>query len=58
MALTRSFRETVAERARHDAKFRAALIEDAVQAFMEGDVAEARTLLRDCTNATTGLSEA
>ena len=56
MALTRSFRETVAERAKHDAEFRAALIEEAVQAFMDGDIAEARTLLRDCINATIGFA--
>lgn len=61
MALTRSFRETVVERAQNDVEFRAALIEEAIQAFLDGDMDEARTLLRDCINATIGfaaLSEA
>jgi hypothetical protein len=55
MALTRSFRETVADRARHDGAFRAALIEEAIQAVLDGDVAGARDLIRDCINATVGF---
>jgi len=55
MALTRSFRETVAARAKHDGEFRAALVEEAFQAFLDGDLGEARTLLRDCINATIGF---
>ncbi len=61
MALTRDFRETVVARAKNDAKFRAALIEEVIQAFLDGDVEEARSMLRDCINATIGfarLSEA
>ncbi|MGE4048415.1 MAG: DNA-binding protein [Acetobacteraceae bacterium] len=61
MALTRNFRETVAKRAHYDHDFRAALMEEALQAFLDGDVDEARTLLRDCINGTIGfasLSEA
>lgn len=56
MALTRSFRETVVERAQNDVEFRAALIEEAIQAFVDGDMDEARTLLRDCINATIGFA--
>lgn len=55
MALTRSFRDTVAARARHDAGFRAALFEEALQAILDGDLAAARGLLRDCINATVGF---
>ncbi|HXA23723.1 MAG TPA: transcriptional regulator [Acetobacteraceae bacterium] len=55
MALTRSFRETVAERARHDAAFRAALIEEALQAMLDGELDEARSLMRDCINGTVGF---
>ncbi len=61
MALTRSFRDTVAARAQHDAAFRAALLEEVFQALLEGDMPTARALLRDCINATIGfarLSEA
>jgi hypothetical protein len=55
MALTRSFRETVADRARHDGAFRAALIEESIQAMLDGDLVGARDLLRDCINATVGF---
>lgn len=55
MPLTRSFRDTVAARAKHDVAFRAALIEGAIQAFLDGEVDEARALLRDCINATIGF---
>ena len=55
MVLTRSFRETVIDRARNDDAFRIALIEEALQALLDGDIAEARTMLRDCINATIGF---
>lgn len=56
MALTRSFRETVVERAQNEPEFRAALIEEAIQAFLDGDMDEGRVLLRDCINATIGFA--
>lgn len=55
MALTRSFRQTVATRARHDAAFRVALFEEAIQAMLDGEIADAKSLLRDCINATVGF---
>jgi DNA-binding phage protein len=55
MALTRRFRDTVAARAKHDAAFRAALFEEAIQALLDGETEEAKTLLRDCINATVGF---
>ena len=55
MALTRSFRETVADRAKHDPAFRAALLEEALQALVDGDLEGARSLLRNCINATVGF---
>lgn len=55
MALTRSFRDTVANRAKHDAAFRAALLEEALQALVDGDLDAARSLLRNCINATVGF---
>lgn len=45
--LTRSFRDTVVARARHDSAFRAALIEEAQEAIRDGKLEEARVLLRD-----------
>ena len=55
MPLTRSFRETVAKRARNDAAFRAALVEEAVQNILDGDVETALGQLRDVVNATMGF---
>ena len=57
MALTRSFRETVVARAKHDVAFRAALVEEVLQAFLDGDLDEARSMLRDCINATVGFAK-
>jgi hypothetical protein len=47
MALSRSFRDTVRARARRDVEFGAALVEEAIQAFLDGDADDARNLLRD-----------
>ncbi len=49
MPLTRSFRETVAERAKASPGFRAALIEEIMQALADGDMETARLPQR--TNA-------
>lgn len=56
MALTKDFRETVKARADRDPEFRRALLAEAVQAFIEGDVATGKTLLRNCVNATVGFA--
>ena len=50
--LTRSFRDTVADRARRSPGFVAALVEEAMQALADGDTETARTLLRDIESAT------
>ena len=50
--LTRSFRDTVADRARRSPGFVAALVEEARQALADGDTESARTLLRDVESAT------
>ncbi len=55
MALTRSFRETVARRALTDPSFRAALVEEAAQNVLNGDVDIALVQLRDVVNATIGF---
>lgn len=57
MALSRQFRETVAERARRDTGFRAALLEEALQAFLDGEVEAGRLMLRDVINATVGFDQ-
>ena len=57
MALARSFRDTVVKRAQLDAEFRSALIQESVQAFLGGRLAETRSLLRGCINATIGFAD-
>ena len=45
MPLTRSFRETVQARARRDIKFRQALLGEAMQALLDGNLEEGRAAL-------------
>ena len=55
MALTREFKQTVKARAENDPAFRAALLSDAVELLLEGDVETGKAVLRDFINATTGF---
>jgi len=57
MPLTKSFRETVQARARRDIKFRQALLGEAMQALLDGDLEEGRAALRSCINATIGFEK-
>jgi DNA-binding phage protein len=57
MPLTRSFRETVQARARRDVKFRQALLAEAMQALLHGNLEEGRAALRSCINATIGFEK-
>jgi DNA-binding phage protein len=57
MPLTKSFRETVQARARRGAKFRQALLGEAMQALLDGDLEEGRSALRSCINATIGFEK-
>jgi DNA-binding phage protein len=55
MALTRTFRETVYSRAQRDGAFRKALLTEAVNAYLSGDEATGKAVLRDVVNATIGF---
>jgi hypothetical protein len=55
MALTRDFRETVQARVKRDASFRRALLSEAVESLLSGEVALGKQLLRDYINATVGF---
>jgi DNA-binding phage protein len=55
MALTRDFRETIMARAQRDARFREALFTEALNAYLAGDTATGKALLRDLINATIGF---
>ena len=57
MALTRHFRETVQARAQRDGRFRRALLEEAVNEILVGDLATGRAILRDYVNATIGFDQ-
>jgi hypothetical protein len=57
MPLTRSFRETVQARTRRDVKFRQALLAEAMQALLDGNLEEGRAALRSCINATVGFEK-
>jgi DNA-binding phage protein len=55
MGLTRSFRDTVQARAIRDLAFRQALLQEATQVLLAGDLASGRSALRDYINATIGF---
>ena len=55
MALTRSFKQTIAERAERDPAFAKALLDEAVTLFLNGEPEMARVILRDLVNATVGF---
>ncbi len=55
MPLTRSFKETVKARAASDAAFREALLTEALEAMLEGDIETGKAILRDFINATIGF---
>jgi hypothetical protein len=55
MALTRDFRETVMARAQRDARFRQALVTEALNAYLAGDAATGKAMLRYLINATIGF---
>lgn len=57
MPLTRDFKETIRARVERDPKFRTALLREGVEAMLAGDVATAKTILRDYINATVGFTD-
>jgi DNA-binding phage protein len=57
MPLTRSFNATVRERATRDPAFRAALLGEAVQSLLAGDLDTAKAALRAYINATVGFEK-
>jgi hypothetical protein len=55
MPLTRDFKETVKARAERDAEFRLALLVEAIDLLIAGEVVTGKALLRDYINATIGF---
>ena len=52
MALTRDFKDTVVARAQRDPRFREMLFTEAINAYLGGDTAAGKAILRDLVNAT------
>ena len=57
MALTHSFKERVQKRVMTDKKFRKALLREAVETMLSGDVETGKAILRDYINATVGFEK-
>ncbi|MBM4261840.1 MAG: transcriptional regulator [Deltaproteobacteria bacterium] len=57
MPLTHDFKETIRARAQRDAKFRQALLREAVECYLEGDLETGKAILRDYVNATLGFQK-
>lgn len=55
MPLTRNFKETVKARAAKDGKFRLALLQEAVELLLAGDIESGKIMLRDYINAAVGF---
>ena len=55
MALARDFKETVRARAQRDPDFRAALLIEAAEQLLAGDLETGKAVLRDYINATVGF---
>jgi hypothetical protein len=52
MPLTRNFKDTVRARARRDRQFREALLSEAADCLLAGDVDTGKSVLRDYVHAT------
>lgn len=57
MPLTKDFKETVRERLQREPEFRTALLREAIECLMAGDVDTGKAVLRDYINGTIGFQE-
>ena len=55
MPIVRDYKETINERAEREPEFAAALLDEAVTLFLNGEPETARLILRDLVNATVGF---
>jgi len=55
MALTRDYKEGIRERAERDPNFATALMQEVLNAILEGDPETARIILRELVNSTIGF---
>jgi len=57
MALTKDFRETTYARAQRDAAFRKSLLTESLNAYLSGEEAIGKAVLKDFINATVGFEK-
>jgi hypothetical protein len=57
MPLTHDFKETIRARAQRDPDFRQALLREAVECVVNGDLPTGKAVLRDYVNATVGFQD-
>ena len=57
MPLTHDFKETVRACAQRDSRFRHALLREAVESIINGDLSAGKAVLRDYVNATVGFQD-
>ena len=57
MTITRDYKDTINERVNNDPAFTAALLDEAITLFLNGEPDVARLVLRDLVNATLGFEE-
>ena len=56
MALTKDFRENIRARAQLDVRFRRALLQEAIEQMLAGDIDTGKSLIRNYINATLGFA--
>jgi DNA-binding phage protein len=57
MAITRDYKDTINERVASEPAFTAALLDEAITLFLNGEPEVARLVLRDLVNATVGFEQ-
>ena len=57
MAITRDYKDTINERVSREPIYTAALLDEAITLFLNGEPEVARLVLRDLVNATVGFEE-
>ena len=57
MTMTRDYKETIRARVQRDPEFRTALLQEAIECLMSGDVETGKAILRDFIKATSGFEE-
>ena len=57
MTMTRDYKETIRARVQRDPEFRTALLQEAIECLMSGDVETGKAILREFIKATSSFEE-